>query len=79
LFNTPTMIVIDKEQLQEARIFMDAHRHTLSDDSQAAPKMEFISELCRKIYFALDDEGAVLIQQQEGGNNEMGKTRESTG
>lgn len=67
------MILINKELLQQARTLMDAHRHTLSDDSQTAPKLEFISDLCRKIYFALEDDGAVIIQHEEGGNNDEGR------
>lgn len=63
------MITIDKEKLRAARVNLDAHRWTLSTDSIVEPHLEFLSDLCAKIFVALDYEGAVLIQQQEGGKD----------
>jgi hypothetical protein len=46
---------------------LDAGRYA-KPDSAAEPFLEYLSDFCRKVYFALHDEGAVLIEQ-EGGDN----------
>lgn len=70
------MILIDKNKLQQARVAMDAHRFSLSEDSQTALQLEFLSDLCRKIYFEVADHGYVILQQ-EGGENGINKGGEA--